>query len=70
MNRWPKEKILSLRSNYGESQEDFARRFPVSATAYRNWEQGRMVAPPWIQTLLTIFEEDLHQGRKRELQMA
>ena len=38
---WNPERIKSLRKAYGETQEEFAKRFRVSLETVRWWEQGK-----------------------------
>lgn len=65
---WTPERIRDLRQNYGEKQIDFCRRLGVSLGALRNYEQGisRPIGP--AELLLSRLEEDLKEGRIRELQ--
>lgn len=68
---WTAEKIKALRKKgYNETQEEFARRLRISAAALRNWEQG--VNPPIgpAEVLLDRLQEDLDEGKIRQLQPA
>lgn len=63
MTNWTPEKIRSLRTSYGETQLEFAKRFPVTVATLANWEQGRIVPPECMQTLLGFFKRDFDEGR-------
>ncbi len=38
---WTPARIKALRDRYGETQDEFARRFRISTSAVRAWEQGQ-----------------------------
>lgn len=64
---WVPDKIRLLRAGYAESQEVFCRRLGVTVDAYRLWEQGRGQPSGPAQLLLSRLEEDLLEGKVREM---
>lgn len=67
---WPPERIKGLRKAYGEEQDDFCKRLRVSVHALRHWEQARGSPIGPVELLLDRLEEDLREGKIRELQPA
>jgi len=63
---WTPERIKSLRERYGETQEQFRLRFPVSLSCLKQWETGRE-ASDMACTILDRLQEDLELGRVRQL---
>lgn len=67
---WTPSKIKSLRQGYKETQTDFALRLRVSKGCIANWEQGISTPLGPAEVLLDRLEEDLKEGKIRELQSA
>jgi DNA-binding transcriptional regulator YiaG len=68
--KWTPEKILDLRERYGETQKVFCHRVGVDYTTIRWWEQGRGKPLGSAELLLDRLEEDLINGKIRELETA
>lgn len=66
MSDWTPEKIRALRKGYGESQDDFSRRFRLTVDGYRLWEQGRGFPSGPATVVLDRLQEDLDAGEIRE----
>lgn len=67
---WTPERIRDLRRRYGESQPVFCQRLGVVCGTLRSWEQGRGEPTGSALVLLGRLEEDLIEGKIRELQSA
>lgn len=67
---WTADRIKALRQRYGEKQEEFCLRLGVGAGALRHWEQDRGEPNGSVQILLSRLEEDLKEGKIRELEHA
>lgn len=59
---WTPEKILELRTAYGQTQEQFARRLRVHAQSVRRWEQGLATPPGPVTALLDVLTVLLGPG--------
>lgn len=66
--KWSPKKIRGLRAEYGEDRRTFGRRMGVSEFTIRCWELGSGVPIGPARLLMSRLEEDLQQGKKRELQ--
>lgn len=66
---WTPERIKALRERYGETQEQFRHRFPISLSTLKFWETGGEPSD-MACTLLDRLAEDIQQGRVRQLQTA
>lgn len=58
---WTAERIRDLRRRYGESQEDFRKRFRVSVQALQAWEQGRGDPSGPVTVILDILAEQINE---------
>ncbi len=67
---WDSRRIKDLRKRYGEDQDVFCRRLRVSVHSLRHWEQGKGNPIGPVEEVLDRLEEDLQQGKVRELQSA
>lgn len=67
--KWTPERIKALRDRYSETQEQFRHRFPISLSTLKYWETGGEPSD-MACTLLDRLEEDLQEGRVRQLQAA
>lgn len=67
---WNSTKIKALRNAYDETQAEFCRRLGVTLSTLKYWEIGRAEPLGPAQLLLSRLEEDLRDGKKRDLQPA
>ena len=47
-----------IRERLGMTQADFAQMIGSPLASYRNWEQGRTLAPPTVRVLLNIIDRE------------
>lgn len=67
---WTGKRIKALRAKYNELQVEFCRRLGVKVGTLREWEQDVTVPPDYGALLLDRLEEDVAEGKVRELQPA
>ncbi len=70
MNKWTGEKIRRLRDLYGETQAVFCQRVGVGPKILSFWEGGKCQPGGPASIVLSRLEEDLANGKIRELQTA
>lgn len=67
---WTPTRIKALRERYGETQSEFCKRLRLSLPALKWWEQGRGSPNGPAELLLDRLDEDLRDGKVRQLQIA
>lgn len=68
---WDGARLKRLRERYGESQAEFVKRIPnLSIDTLQNWEQDRAVIPAIGEYAFTRLEQDLDEGRVKQLATA
>ncbi len=68
MHLWTAKNIRDLRDKYGEKRSTFCHRVGVSQYTLRDWEQGVASPTGSGHLMLSRLEEDLREGKVRDLQ--
>ena len=68
--QWTPERIKRLRKAFGESQEEFCRRFRIGLGTLRFWEQGRSSPTGPATIILDQLNEQVGAVQAEELQPA